>query len=548
MILEYGNCTLLHGREWYLLELRSEKTAEPTLRRMGKAIPSIFRDDPLEIFIPVFKRDLDVFELATGPYLFVRSTNFQNLLRLKTITGIVALSTEGDSNRPSKAIKVEDSYVQTLIADAEEEFRKRAIGIEVDSFVRVLNGETRDYCGVVEAVGDGKAIVRINLKTKSILLETPLRNLLNISHVPPEQRVYYFCPLVEELVKEGGFSLIEEDLKLEEPVTPLDTLQEDNPNELKRRSRQKTVTALVKRLILIENQHDPMVIAKLVVEALKVGDIKIPKNYFIIYCLPGDTVMQGLIPFHAEDGIQSRILDMNGDEQNITGYMSREYNGSLVELELIGNLPFRCTPEHELLIIRSYKNSKGQLVRPAWHTFSKTKYSAKPVWVSASEVRDTDFLLCSSKLPMTLIQPKFLISNHNLAKQINTDILADVELAWLFGLYVADGGTQNYNNFAITLNKKTDRTRVASAFRKLGVETVFEEHDTYCVANVNSVSLTDTFRSWFGADCYTKHFPEFIYGWGRDCLISLVDGYAVGLSVGCVEGCDDGKLLGIDVG
>jgi hypothetical protein len=292
VILEYGNCALLQGLDWYLVELRSEKTIEPTMRRVGKAIPNIFRVDPVEIFIPVFKRDLDLFEMKTGCYVFVRSTNFPALLRLKTITGVVSLVTEGDSNRPSKVIKVEDSYVQTIIADAEEEFRNRGIGIEVDSFVRVLNGDTRDYCGTVEAIGDGKAIVRINLKTKSILLETPLRNLLNLSQVPANQRVYYFCPLVEELVidqGQAGLDLIEGDLKLGEAVA---AVNQDDAREPKPHSRQKTVTALVKRLILIENQHEPMTICKKIVEALKTGDIKVPKNYFIIYGIVKDRLMR----------------------------------------------------------------------------------------------------------------------------------------------------------------------------------------------------------------------------------------------------------------
>ena len=285
MILEYGPIELLKNKPWYLVELRSEKTIESTMRRVGKAIPNIFCSDPVEVFIPVFKRDLDVFEMKTGCYIFVRSTNFSSLLRLKTITGVVSLVTEGDSNRPSKAIKVEDSYVQSIIAEAEEEFRNRALDIEVNSFVRVLNGEARDYCGVVEAIGDGKAIVRITLKTKSILLETPIRNLLNLSLVPQNQRVYYFCSLVDELIKDKdveGVHLIEEDLKMEDSAGVLETPEESQ--EPKRHSRQKTVTALVKRIILAENQHDPITICKQVIEALKTGDIKVPKNYFIIYC------------------------------------------------------------------------------------------------------------------------------------------------------------------------------------------------------------------------------------------------------------------------
>lgn len=331
MILEYGDATKLKDEPWYMVELRSEKTIESTMRRVGKAIPSIFRNDPIEIFIPVFKRDLDVFEMKTGCYIFVRSTSFQSLLRLKTITGVVSLVTEGDSNRPSKAIKVDDSYVQTIIADAEEEFRKRAIGIEVDSFVRVLNGETRDYCGVVEAIGDGKAIVRINLKTKSILLETPLRNLLNISEVPLDRRVYYYCPLVDGLIKEQdgeGLKLIEEDLKLDD--APASETPEEHTHEPKRHSRQKTVTALVKRLILIENQHDPMTICTLVVDALKVGDIKVPKNYFIIYYIVKDNLMRNYFrKIDPDIGTYRDVINKYGKNYKFSAQQISEIDPSL---------------------------------------------------------------------------------------------------------------------------------------------------------------------------------------------------------------------------
>ena len=65
MILHYHDVSPLAGTPWYLLELRSEKTIESTLKRIGKALHSIFRNDPVEIFIPVINRDLDVFELST---------------------------------------------------------------------------------------------------------------------------------------------------------------------------------------------------------------------------------------------------------------------------------------------------------------------------------------------------------------------------------------------------------------------------------------------------------------------------------------------------
>jgi len=295
MILEYGDVSKVQGLPWYMLELRSEKTIESTMRRVGKALNGIFRHDPIEIFIPVIKRDLDVFEMSTGPYVFVRSNNFNALLRLKSVTGVVSLVTEGDTNRPNKAIAVEDDYVQGLIKQAEEEHRKRVVGIEVGSFVRILNGETRDFCGEVEIIGDGKAVIRVTLRTKSILLETPVRNLLNLSHVPKEQRVYYYSPLVENLFRdnpETATAMIEEDLHLDESVPMPEHTEEPPVEEPKKHSRQRTVTALVKKLVLIEGLHTPMEVAKAVVKALHNKEIKAPKNLFIVYCIIKDRLRQ----------------------------------------------------------------------------------------------------------------------------------------------------------------------------------------------------------------------------------------------------------------
>ena len=292
MIITHGDVSKLKG-PWYMIELRSEKTIEPTMRRIGNAIPGIFRDEPVEIFIPVFKRDLDVFEMKTQCYIFARSSSFNALLRLKSVTGVVCLVTEGESNRPSKAIPIDDTYVQEIIREAEWEFKERAKGIEVGSFVRILNGETRDYCGVVEIINDGQAAIKIDLKTKQLLIETPLRNLLNLSHVPVEQRVFYYCDLVNNLAVDGELDLITEDLKMEDSEQDIDpNVEGDGVEEPKRHSRQRTVTALVKRMIINDKVHDPMTIAKEVIKKLKTKDIKPPKNLFIVYCIIKDNLLK----------------------------------------------------------------------------------------------------------------------------------------------------------------------------------------------------------------------------------------------------------------
>jgi hypothetical protein len=285
MILTHGDVTQLRALPWYTVELRSEKTIETTLRRLGSQIATLFKDEegritPVELFIPISYRDLDRFDLTTGNYLFVRSQNFPALLRLKSVTGVVGLLTEGDSNRPSKAIKIEDAHVQPMIAAAEQAHQRRAEGIEVGSFVRLLDGEARDWCGTITAMSNGVACVRVEIKTKFLVIETPVRNLLNLSHVPAELATFYYSPLVDSLAESENVDLIAEDLHYTPDEYPHDDMV-TAPKPM-RHGRQQTVTALVKRLILTGTTY-PLEIAKTIKQALKDGSVRPPKNLSIVH-------------------------------------------------------------------------------------------------------------------------------------------------------------------------------------------------------------------------------------------------------------------------
>lgn len=280
MILTFGDTSKLGDTNWYMVELRSEKTVESTLKRLGAALPNIFREHAIEVFIPVFHRDLNRFDLKTGNYLFARSKSFQALLRLKSITGVVGLVTHGDSNHPSKAIPVEHEYVNAIIKDAEDFFLARASQIKIGSFVRILDGEQRDFCGTVVTLHDGTACVQVEIKTKILLVETPVRNLLDLNHVPDALRVFYYAPLVAALDAEEHETLLAEDLRfVEDPLYSDDGLEAQKTTKL---GRQQTVTAMVKRLILT-GTTSPQVIATEIAQALKDGKLRQPKNLSIVH-------------------------------------------------------------------------------------------------------------------------------------------------------------------------------------------------------------------------------------------------------------------------
>jgi hypothetical protein len=280
MVLTYGDVSKFGDLKWYYLELRSERTIEPTLGRLGRNLKSIFQDSAVEIFIPISERDLNVCNLNTINCVYVRSTNFAKLLRLKTVTGVVGLLTKGDSLRPADALSLDNSFVQAEIAKAEAAYLERPRDIREGSFVRILDGEYRDWCGLVTSIHGEWAAVVIEIKTKIITVETPIQNLINKDHVPTTLRVFYYGDQVEQLAALNLEHMISEDLEYRpEPPETDDHLEV--PAQTKH-GRQQTVTSLVKRLIS-KGTIDPKKIAKEVLIALKAKKLKKPKNLSIIH-------------------------------------------------------------------------------------------------------------------------------------------------------------------------------------------------------------------------------------------------------------------------
>lgn len=275
MILEYGDVSTLAGKHWYALELTSEKNTEATLKRIGKGLSTIFREKPCEIFIPVVRRDLEIFELATCNIVYVRG-ELKLLARMKTITGTTGLLTDG-SGRADRSVPIEDYFVQKLILKCHANFMSAHADTVVGSFVRLIGGETRDFCGTVAEMTETTATVMVELFTKKIFVTTPLVNVLNLDYVPEDRRTFYWS---EEVKLLEDATMLAEDLHWKESKVP----QDNTPPvyEKHKFSRVRTVTVFIRNKIA--EKLSPKEVAIATVKGLMDGTIqKRPKNLDIIF-------------------------------------------------------------------------------------------------------------------------------------------------------------------------------------------------------------------------------------------------------------------------
>src|SRR5271170_3626034 len=190
MIIQHRDTKKIKAKDWFIFELRSEDTAEATLRRVCEEIPGIFNESAVEVFVPVGKRDLMVFELMSGPYFYVRTDDTNCACRLRGITGVAGFVTSDGGMSPKRALYVDQDFIEDMKQKSLDMRENRCADLKWGSFVRIMDSQYRDLCGHVDSIEGDYAIVKVELLTKQVWIETPIRNLLNLSTVPPERRVF----------------------------------------------------------------------------------------------------------------------------------------------------------------------------------------------------------------------------------------------------------------------------------------------------------------------------------------------------------------------
>jgi transcription antitermination factor NusG len=342
MILEHLDTSRIKSKQWFMLELRSERTSEETIRRLGKEMKRQFGTEPVEVFIPIQERDHDTFTLLTGCYIFVRADDVQKIAHLRKVTGIECVVGDGGSTRVNKFIKVEDDYVQTLIQRCWTAHYNRSKDIRQKSWVRILDGQMRDFCGYVEEMDGDRVVVKVAAKTKLVLIETSVHNLIDLSHVPAEARVFYYSEPVTTFLEEQGVlaaEAIQSDLAFDPDVMDAYLRQHEVeasvptpvlPEGDQAVSREQTPTRFVKSMIL-GGERDVKVMLRETAKAIRAGQLRMPKNATILWHVLRETVKKELFSTDPKVNEYTDIITLYGEQWRVT---PKEVMAAVPELAL----------------------------------------------------------------------------------------------------------------------------------------------------------------------------------------------------------------------
>lgn len=233
------------------------------------------------------------------------------------------------------------------------------------------------------------------------------------------------------------------------------------------------------------------------------------------HCYKSGTVISGEKPKFIEDiQVGDLVYTRSGHLKKVTETFKRPYAGKIINIRAWGLPTIKMTEEHPLLVYRKDENQNGQ-----W----------KATWVLAKDIKLSDYLISPTLKKNDDIQiPEWSWETKQTKNRLIPITKPDKDLAWLFGLFIADGNSVKNHKICITISDKEVLTiaRACKVLVSIGMKPRVQYYKNYVRIYCDSAALARSFKEWFGGGDEEKRIPEFIYhGWDLEAFIEgLVDG------------------------
>lgn len=261
--------------------------------------------------------------------------------------------------------------------------------------------------------------------------------------------------------------------------------------------------------------------------------VTLPAPYLVMWeCFKGDMMILGGNKQISDISAKDLCVGANG-LQRIKGRTERHFDGSMVNLRAVGVLPVECTPEHPILISERIKTKIRGTQKTAL---------GEPTWKSAKDIRPgRDYVVVprlKGNIHTTRLDLQQFITRHFRPavyhNHLVSSILFSQNVAWLFGLYVAEGYAERSRvDFALHEKEIGVAERVQRLARALGFNSVISHKDKRrkgIVVRIYGAMFARALRNWFGSgDASAKHLPDFLlFETDETILRSFRDGYFAG--------------------
>ena len=249
-------------------------------------------------------------------------------------------------------------------------------------------------------------------------------------------------------------------------------------------------------------------------------------------CVPPDTIILG-------DNKPISAYKVGDEAAGATGQVgvlrtfSRTFDGSLVQVQGRGMLPFLVTPEHPILTAqRRLQNGKGTYeAGQAWKQAGELAH-APPVKKNGRSLYPSGLHDCLliPRIKGSVGLPSISLDGYATARGlrivrgrgVNTSrkFPLSKDTAWLLGIYVAEGWTTEYHDvfFSFGHDERPLVRRAMEIARSLGGHPQIKERRTGTWVRIASSILARALRDWCGHLAENKKIPDFVL-YHRDAVL-----------------------------
>lgn len=242
-----------------------------------------------------------------------------------------------------------------------------------------------------------------------------------------------------------------------------------------------------------------------------------------IACLPAGEFVTG-VNKNIEDVVIGDVIVGQNRSAKVVATKKHQYTGNTFTVKAMGCLPFTVTDEHPVLVhSRKWRSHYPiNLMSSQWKEAKDLEIKFDYVVVPK---------LKAKKFEKILDLKEFTTETGYRANLKSMTL--DNELAYVLGLYVAEGSKLNRHNSGIQFSLHKDEIHLYDLIKKFAdkfnYNTRFKITDNNLKVDFSSTILCKAFEKWCGRGAYNKQIPDFIlYNEDTTVLQSFLDGYIEG--------------------
>ncbi len=252
-------------------------------------------------------------------------------------------------------------------------------------------------------------------------------------------------------------------------------------------------------------------------------------------CLLPDTLIPGDYLPVKDSAVGQEVVGLDGPDM-IEEVMVRDYCGDIVEIKVTGTLPLTLTPEHPVLAVRRVfaGYSRRGNTYPLW-SYLPPRWARPQDLIPVRKGKEGDYLVLPVHNGTASIS--ILDLSQFVAPRGNGDLQASgpnklpltADLAWLIGIYVAEGSSSRKVEFNLGKHEHKLARSVRQVLRQLGYSPRNRQLRTGQRVIAYSVKLARFLSYHCGHHATEKRIPNFILDHSDKRLLqSFLRGYLDG--------------------